>query len=547
MASNYKSYNGNPLIKRSHQDIQWTKKLLTEYSKCEDDPIYFIENYMKIISVEKGLINFLLYDYQKEMVLALKDNRFNIFTTARQVGKSTVTCGFILWYMLFNPDKTIAILANKGDTAREILGKIQTAYEHLPKWMQQGVTEFNKGSFSLENNSRIIAAATSSDNIRGYSINYIFIDEAAFIENWDKFFTSVLPTITSGSDTKVTLVSTPNGMNHYYAIWIHALEGRNQYKPISVDWRKVPGRNDAWKEDYLALNNFDSQKFEQEMEVQFYGSSSTLISGWRLKELVYQIPLIQNDNMIQYKTPGNGRNYAIVCDVARGKGLDYSAFQVIDISSMPYEQVCTYRDNLVTPIDYTSIIFKAATLYNHAMVLVETNDIGDQISSSLQFDFEYDHLLYTESAGRSGRKVTSGFGGAKRERGIRTTRYVKNMGCNMLKLLVENRQLTIVDFDTINELSTFSLKNGSYCAEDGHHDDLVMGLVLFAWLSDQSYFKEHTDINTLGNLRHRTEDEITADLLPFGFRETGGPEILRPVIDLTDPEHEDSWRDFMNF
>jgi len=520
LITNFKSYLGNPLLKRSGVEVQWTPETIQEYIKCSTDVIYFVETYMKIINVDRGLIPFHPYDYQREMLRSMAEKRYTIIGTARQAGKSTTTCGFILWYILFHSEKVVALLANKGDTAREILGKIQLAYQHLPKWLQQGVIEWNKGSFVLENNSRVIASATSSDNIRGFAINLLFIDEAAFIENWDTFFTSVYPTITSGQTTKVVLVSTPNGLNHFYKIWQNAHEGKNNYNPIKVIWQNVPGRDEVWKKDTLAAMNFDTEKFAQEYEVEFLGSSGTLIAGWKLKELVHQTPLTQKDGLYLFKNPVPNHTYVCIVDVSRGKGLDYSAFSVIDVTKMPYEQVCCYRNNMVTPIDYADVIFRVVKSYNNAATLVEINDIGEQVSTSLHHDFEYDNILFTESAGRLGKRITTGFGGSI-DKGIRTTKSVKSVGCSILKLLIEQNQLIINDFNTISELSTFSRKGVSYEAESGTHDDMVMGLVLFAWLSDQSYFKDITDINTLARLREKTEEDIMNDMVPFGFFDDG--------------------------
>jgi hypothetical protein len=528
--SNIKGYLGNQLLKKSNQKIEWTPELVAEYLKCSQDVVYFTETYMKIINIDKGLVSFKLYDYQKEMLKSMQDNRFTIIATARQAGKSTVTCAFILWYIIFHPEKTVALLANKGETAREILGRIQLAYQHLPKWLQQGIKEWNKGSMELENNSRVLAAATSSDAIRGYSINLLFIDEAAFIENWETFFTSVYPTISSGQESKIVLVSTPNGLNHFYALWANAHKmgekEYNGYNPIKVSYENVPGRDQRWRENTLAAMNFNIEKFEQEYCVEFMGSSGTLIAGWKLKELVHKVPVISKDGLSQYFPPVKNNNYVIICDVSRGKGLDYSAFSVIDVTSMPYQQVCAYRNNLITPIDYADVIHRIAKAYNSASVLVEINDIGEQVSSSLHYDFEYENVLFTESAGRAGKRISSGFKGTNVDKGIRTTKQVKATGCSILKLLIEQHQLIINDFHTIEELSTFSRKNNSYEAEEGKHDDTVMPLVLFAWLSDQQYFKEYTDINTLNKLREKTEEDIMNEMGPFGFVDDGRNEYI---------------------
>ncbi len=518
--SNVRGYNGNSLLKRADQEIEWTPNLVKEYLKCAQDPVYFTETYMKIINIDEGLVSFKLYDYQKEMLKNFANDRFNIVTTARQAGKSTTTCAFILWYILFHAEKTVALLANKGETAQEILGRIQLAYQHLPKWLQQGVKEWNKRSFELENNSRVIASATSSDNIRGYSINLLFIDESAFIENWDSFFTSVYPTISSGKESKIILVSTPNGLNHFYAIWQNAHKDGvewNGYTPMFVHYTQVPGRDENWKAKTLASMNFDLEKFSQEYECEFLGSSGTLIAGWKLKELVHKNALTEKEGLTQFFLPEKDHIYTMICDVSRGKGLDYSAFQLVDVTTMPYQQACIYRNNAVTPIDYAEVIHRVAKAYNNASVLVEVNDIGEQVSHSLHYDFGYEHVLFTENAGRSGKRITGGFGGKNIDKGIRTTKIVKSIGCSILKLLIEQNQFVVNDFHTIGELATFSKKGTSYEAEPGKHDDLVMCLVLFAWLSEQQWFKDNTNINTLMSLREKSEEDMEQDMAPFGF------------------------------
>jgi hypothetical protein len=402
--------------------------------------------------------------------------------TGRQVGKSTTTVAFLLWYILFNSEKTVALQANKGDTAREILSRVQLAYQHLPNWMQQGVIEWNKGSFELENNSRILASTTSSDAIRGYSINVLFIDEAAYIDNWEEFFTSVFPTISSGEETKVIMVSTPNGLNHYYKLWTDSVEGRNSYKRIEVDWTRVPGRTQKWKDEMLASMGGDHQKFAQEHEVEWIGSSSTLIESSTLKSLVHNVPMASKLGYSVYDAPVKDRVYVCVADVSRGRGLDYSAFQVIDVTAMPYKQVASFRDNTIAPVEFAEVLY----------------------------------LIATTNKGYKGKTISSGFG-HNVDMGIRTTTTVKNSGCSILKLLLEQQQLIVHDYNTIAELATFSRKGHSYEAEPGNHDDLVMCLVLFAWLTGQQYFRDLTDINTMSMLRERNRRELEEDMLPFGF------------------------------
>lgn len=518
-----KGYNGNTNLKRKGTQVQFTADMVQEWIKCANDPIYFAEKYIKIVHVDHGLIPIVMYDYQKEIALAITNNRRVTVNTSRQAGKTTTAVAIILHYALFNDHKTVALLANKGDAAREILDRIKIAYEALPKWMQQGVEEWNKGSVEFENSCKIIAAATSSSAIRGKSISFLYIDETAFVENWDEFFASVFPTVSSGNTTKILFTSTPNGLNHFYKTCEGAKEvedgnvaGKNGYIYIEVPWYKVPGRDEKWKNETLAAMDFDLQKFSQEFECAFLGSSGTLIEGSKLKALVIKNPINEKDGLSQYVAPMEGHTYVAIVDVSRGKGLDYSAFSVIDVTKMPYRQVVSYRNNFVTPVDYAEIIHRVTTAYNSAFILVEVNDIGGQVSDILHFDFEVETLLFTESAGRTGKRISGGFG-TNVDKGIRTTKSVKAVGCNILKLLIEQDQLIINDFNTINELSTFSRKGQSYEAESGCHDDLVMGLVLFSWLSDQTFFKDMTDINTLMKLRQKSEEEIMEDLIPFGY------------------------------
>lgn len=516
------AFRGNPNLKRSNQPIEWTKDLIEEWVKCSQDPIYFAENYMKIIHVDRGLIPVVLYDYQKEMIVTMKENRFVAAVWCRQSGKTTAVCAFLLWFIIFHDNKEVGILANKGPTAREILGRIQLAYQHLPRWLQHGILEWNKGSFCLENNSKIIAEASSSDNVRGHTFSMVYLDEVAFIDNFQEFFSSVFPTISSGKTTKVMMTSTPNGLNHFWKIVSQGRAKENNYKIIEVPWSRVPGRDQEWKELTLKGLNNNIEQFSQEYENEFLGSSGTLIAGWKLKELFHVQPLILPENgFYQYEVSKKHRQYALVADVSRGKGLDYSAFSVVDITEMPYKQVAVYHDNMTLTTDYATIIHNVALMYNDALVLVETNDLGEEVCNILHNDHEYENIVYTETNGRNGKRVATGHSGKAADRGIRTTLPVKNKGCAILKMLIEQNQLILQDENTIDELKTFSRKNKSYEAESGNTDDLVMGLVLFAWMSDQSAFKELTDIDTLNKLREKTEEQIVNDLVPFGLVQTG--------------------------
>jgi len=513
-----RGYNGNVNLKRKGTPIEFTQDMVGEFIKCAQNPTYFAEKYIQIVHVDRGLIPIKMYDYQKEIVEKITNNRRVTVVTSRQAGKTTTAVAVILHYVLFNEHKTCALLANKGDAAREILDRIKIAYEALPKWLQQGVIEWNKGSVEFENGCKIIAGATSSSAIRGKSISFLYIDETAFVENWDEFFASVFPTISSGKTTKMLYTSTPNGLNHFYKTCEGAKADTNGFEYVEVPWQRVPGRDEKWRKETLAAMDQDTQKFSQEFECGFLGSSGTLIEGGKLKSLVPRTPIGQSQHMNVYEKPQKDHTYVCIVDVARGKGLDYSAFQIIDVTEMPYRQVCVFKDNMITPIDYAEIIYRSIKSYNEAYTLVEVNDIGEQVSETLHYEFEVETLMFTESAGRSGKRISTGFS-KKADKGIRTTKAVKSVGCNMLKMLVEQDQIILNDFDTINELSTFSRKANSYEAESGCHDDLVMGLVLFAWMTDQMFFKEITNINTVNELRQRNEEELAESLLPIGFND----------------------------
>jgi hypothetical protein len=526
-------YLGNQHLKRTGSEIEWTEELIKEYMKCANDPIYFAKKYIKIVHVDRGLIPFDMYDYQEEIVQKITDNRRVAVLTARQSGKTTTAVAVILHYVLFNEFKTAAILANKGDSAREVLGRIQLAYEALPKWLQQGIEVWNKGSVELENGCKIYAGTTSSSAIRGKSISFLYLDEVAFIDGYDEFFASVYPTISSGETTKLLMTSTPNGLNHFWKTCKGAEEGTNGYEFVKVMWNDVPGRGEAWKQETLEALDHDEEKFNQEYCCQFLGSSGTLIAGDKLKEMASDNPITQHDGLLQYEKPIEGHTYVTICDVSRGKGLDYSAFSVIDVTKMPYKQVCTYRDNFVGPVDYASTIFRVCTMYKEAYLMVEINDIGGQVADVLFLDYGYENIVFTENAGRSGKRVSGGFG-KNVDRGIRTTTSVKRIGCSILKMLIEQKQLLISDFNTIQELSRFSKKGNSYEAESGSHDDLVMTLVLFSWLSDQSYFKDLTDINTIMALREKTDQQIDEEMLPFGFISDGMDDDSSPGYETVD-------------
>jgi hypothetical protein len=492
-----------------------TQDQVNEYVRCATDAEYFINRYVKIITLDKGLVNIDLYPYQKDAVPVIVNNRQVIIKAGRQIGKTTLTVGIILWYVLFHEAKTVAILANKAKTAREILNRIKVAYEELPHWIQQGVRVWNKGDIELENMSRVLADSTASSAIRGWSINFLYLDEFAFVPNniAEEFFTSVYPTITSGETAKILISSTPNGMNHYYKMWIDAIEGRNGFKTIDANWRSVPGRTAEWAErQRKALGD---EKYMQEMECEFHGSSGTLISGRVLKTLAFVKPETFEGivGLCFYEKPQKGRKYVLVADTSRGKGLDYSAFVIIDVTEIPYRVVCTYKDNDISPILYPSIIAKMAKWYNEAYALVEINDNGQQVVDSLFDDYEYENILSTQVS-KNKVVLSWAMGGTGAARGIITTKSVKRLGCSLMKSLIESYQLTFQDFNIISELSTFINKRNSYEADEGSNDDLVMCLVLFSWMTNQPFFSDLCNTNIKEKLYREQMAQIDNQMLP---------------------------------
>ena len=514
------TYLGNPNLKNVGQNVEWTEETLQEYVKCKDDPEHFIRSYVKIIHVDQGLVPFEMYDYQKDMIHKFNDNRFVICKMPRQTGKSTTIISFLLHYILFNESVNVAILANKGAVARELLSRLQLAYEHLPKWLQQGVLVWNKGNIEVENGSKVIASATSSSAVRGSSFNIIFLDEFAHVPQniAEQFFTSVYPTISSGESTKVLIVSTPLGLNMFYKMWVEAEEGRSEYVPIEVHWSEMPGRDGKWKEQ--TIKNTSEVQFTQEFECEFVGSTYTLIAPSKLRTMVFKNPIHESNNLTVYEHPVKNHTYALVADTAQGKGVDFSAFSVFDVSEMPYKQVAVYRDNQISPMLYPNVIYNVGNKYNSAHVLVEVNDIGSQVADTLHYDLEYENIMIITMRGRAGQQIGGGF--AKNiQLGLRTSKQIKRIGCATLKDLIEQDQLIIPDFNTIKELTTFALQNNTYQAEEGAHDDIAMTLVIFGWLVQQRYFKEMTNMDIRKKMWEEQMDTLEQDMLPFGIIDDG--------------------------
>ena len=528
MSNKSNKYLGNSNLKAAGVNVNFSPEQIEEYVKCSQDPMYFIRNYVKIVSLDKGLVPFEPYDFQEDMIEAIHKNRFVIGKLPRQTGKSTTIISYLLHYVLFNQSMSVAILANKLNTARELLGRLKLAYEYLPMWLQQGVVEWNKGSIVLENGSKILASATSSSAVRGGSFNYIFLDEFAYVPQnvAEEFFSSVYPTITSGQSTKVTIISTPKGLNMFYRFWVNANkkpgeEGKNEYYPVEVHWSDVPGRDEAWKKQ--TISNTSAEQFRTEFECEFLGSMHTLVHPEKIKCMVYRTPeYFNNEGLRVYQRPLPDHKYVTVVDTARGQGLDYHAYSVIDVTAIPYRVVATFRNNEMPPMLYPNAIYPILRQYNNAYCLVEVNDIGGQVADILHDDLEYDNVIYVSMQGRKGQVVNGGFGGkGSSMKGVKTSTAVKRIGCSILKNLVEDTKLIVEDFNTVDEFCSFVAKGDSFEAEDNHHDDLVMTLVLFGWLTTQAYFKQITGSDIRKDLYEDQMKNLEEEMTPFGFVDDG--------------------------
>ena len=507
------SYHGNPNLKPLAYQHDFSKEEIAEYVKCKDDPVYFIENYVKIITLDKGLQPFNLYPCQKEKVKCIMDNRRVVLMEGRQQGKTVTSAACILHYTIFQEDKTVAIMANKSSAAREVLNRYQIMYENLPIWMQQGVKTWNKGDVELENNSKVLTAATTAAAIRGKSVNWLYIDEAAIIPNniADEFFTSVYPTISAGETTKILLTSTPLGYNHFWKFWNESVKGVNGFENMFIPYYEIPGRDEKWLEEQKQL--LGQVKFNQEVMCEFLGSTNTLINSNTIGALSTIDPEFQNANLDIYESPEKNHYYAMAVDTARGIGGDYSAFVVVDITEMPYKVVAKYRDNEIAPMLFPDVIGKVGRDYNDAFVLIEVNDIGQQVVEILHQEIEYENILSTVTE-KNRQFVSPGFGKSTKL-GVNTSKQVKRQGCFTFKSLLEEQKLLVFDEHIIHEISTFIEKGNTYQADEGYHDDLVMCMVLFGWLSSQQFFKDMTDINTREGLYKQQSANIEHNLTPY--------------------------------
>lgn len=519
------TYLGNANLKKIGVPISFTEDQILEYQKCSEDPVYFIDNYCMIVTLDYGIQPFKLYDCQKSKIKLIHDNRKVILMEGRQQGKTTSAAAYILWYTIFQESKSVAILANKSTTAREIMSRYQLMYEYLPIWMQQGIKVWNKGDVELENGSKVFTSATTASGIRGKSVNMLYIDEASIIPNniADAFFTAVYPVISAGQTTKILITSTPLGYNHFWKFWNDAMNKRNDFVPMFIPYWEIPGRDEKWAEEQR--RQLGDLKYNQEVLCKFLGSALTLIRSDIIEQMSYDNPTYQKDGLDVYDFAEKDRSYVVVADSAQGVGGDYSAFVVVDITEVPYKVVAKYRDNQIAPLLYPSVIYRVAKEYNNAYVLIEIN-FSEQVAHILYNEYEYENILFVHRDAK-GQKISGGFAGAgKTQLGVTTDKKVKRIGCFNFKSLMEEKKILIPDADIISEISTFIESKGSYAADEGYHDDLVMPLVLFGWLTTNPYFKEITDKDLRKIMYERKIKQIEEEMLPVGFIDDGQTEEL---------------------
>lgn len=508
-------YNGNPNLPLPTEDYTLAESELEEYVKCLNDPLYFIANFVKITQVDEGIITFKPWKFQETVIHALETNRFVIAKLPRQSGKSTVIiCGYFLWYILFHTDVSVALLANKEETAIMLLDRLKESFELLPRFLKQGVEKWDQKLIKLGNKARVRAAACSGSAIRGDTFNIVFLDEFAFVPAniAEEFMASVFPVISSGKTTKLFIVSTPNGFNLFHKIFVQAEQGKNDYKALQYTWRDVfyaknPTATETealkWRSDTIKNMANNEQKFQQEFECDFLGSANSLVAPWKLAQIDFREPLEHRGKLRVYQKPihlsedGPAHVYVCTVDVAQGQLLDSSVVQVIDITSSPFVQVGCYQDNSIKPAQLGQVVVQIARWYNDAFLFFEIN--GEALATALicQEDFQYENIIHVFMHKKKGQQLSAGFTPTARI-GLKSTEATKRIGCTGLKSLLEGDKLVIVDYETKAQLGTFVAQINKrtglptiYGAELGNHDDCISPLVLLGWLSLQQGFENY--------------------------------------------------------
>lgn len=490
------SLSTNPFLKRAHIKHQFSDDQLLELKRCLESPLYFFRNHYWVKTADGDEVLFDPYPYQIRILEALLENRLVIGNIGRQLGKSTIIIAFFLYNIIFFENREILLLSKTEEAAKELLVRIKFAYEKIPMWMQQGVVKNDAKTFELENKSKIKVAATTDTAGRSGSYWAVFADEFAFVQAnmAQEFYTAALPTISSGKNTKFIIISTPNGMNLFYKLFMDAKKNRNGFVWVDAHWSEHPGRDQAWAEGLIKA--MGPEKFNQEFLAEFSGASDTLISSVYLKTMVHDEAIFFQENFHAWEMPIPGHRYVTCVDISEGIGQDYTVVSVIDVTSLPYKMVGKYRDNRTSIMILPFIIKDISSKYNDAYSFIEiggcSKNVGDQVARTLYYDLQYEYVLCTTfAAGRGGKKIRFAPDG-KAELGVKMTQSVKSEGCSNLKHLVETQTLMIPDFEVIEEFSNFKKIGNTFKAEEGNHDDIVMSLVLFGWLSKAVDFETLT-------------------------------------------------------
>jgi len=476
-------------IVRPGREIQFTPDMVKELSRCANDIVYFCEKYVTIIHPIKGEMIIKLYPFQKEMIKAMAENRFSIFCCGRQLGKSTCACIYLLWYALFNPTKTVAILANKQSTAASLIGDIKKAYAMLPAWMKPGVIKYDQLEIGFENDSRIFARATSADALRGESVSLMLADEFAFVpqEIAEDFWVSNFPTLSTGGS--VVVVSTPNGTaGKFYQLWTNAVTNKDsKWKHMKVSWESHPDRDAAWKEAQLqALGKI---KFAQEHSVSFTGSAYTLIDGDTLSKLKSLDPVFYpEEGYYMWVKPVQNKIYMVTCDVAKGSNNDFHVASVWDVTQWHVngriEQVAIYRRNDVSIFDFKDKIKQICLQYNHAMAVIENNNLGSVVVQNLYFEDGYDNVWYDVDKG---------------DYGINANAKTKPLALSYFKEDVESGKMLIRSQDMLSELSYFEeVRTGIFQARQGRgfFDDTVVSGYWTSFALRSRFWEDHLSFIT---------------------------------------------------
>lgn len=485
-------YLGIPNLKRAYVQTKWTDEMVNEWVRCRDDIVYFAEKYCAITHIDYGTIKVQLRDYQRDMLKIMHRDRMVACNLSRQLGKTTVVAIFLAHFVCFNEDKAVGCLAHVKPMAMEVLERTKQAIELLPDFLQPGIVEWNKGSIELDNGCSIGAYASSPDAVRGNSFALIYIDECAFIPNFLDAWLAIQPVISSGRRSKIIITTTPNGLNHFYDIWNAALAGKSKFTPYNATWTSVKERlytdgddgvfDDGYSWASSTIHSSSKEAFAQEHQTQFMGTNGSLISGWKLAKMEWMDCDPQDGGLFyQYKKPVEGHKYIAILDPAEGRGQDYHALHIIDITGFPFEQVAVFHSNKTSHLILPDVLMRYLMMYNEAWIYIELNSTGHSVAKSLFSELEYENMICDSYS----------------DLGMKQTKRSKAIGCSTLKDLIEKDKLIINNKDTIAEFRTFAENGVTWKAEEGFHDDLVMSLVCFAWLTTQMKFTEFCENDDL--------------------------------------------------